>query len=264
MKQKLLPLLAIIATTSSINCSKVCDQVYNHPGQPLTYCNIKTFNVSFRNTYNEFSVEYNSNGHPKDVIAKNAGGPPQNYSLEQHFRYDKKGRLTDWITNYPGLQQVKQWRTYHYVTSSKVQDSTYAGLGALITDAHPLYNQSSVVGRMLDFDRYGRIIKITTPATNTVQNIVYDANGNSNQYPAYDTAINIMQTNSVWMFVNLNYNVNNYVSNLGQTVTYTYDSSNMLPVNVSIADAFGGTFMSVFTVNSLGIEYDCGGTTKLQ
>lgn len=262
MKKTPLMLLAVIAAFYFAGCKKIIEQIHNNPAQEFKYCDIKTFKVWFRDNYNEFTVTYNSKGQPKDVIGKYPGSPPENFSLEQHFRYDKKGRLTDWITNYPGLQLVWQWHTYHYISPAKVLDTSYAGSGSLITDPHPEYNnQGAVVGRILEFDKYGRIAKITIPAENAVQNIVYDANGNTSAYSAYDTSINMMRTNKIWMFVNLNYNANNFTAVAPATISYTYNSY-MLPTSLTVFGFTGGWFMSTLAASGMTIEYDCDGTSK--
>ena len=258
MKKILLTLLAIIAILLHLSCKKIIEQLHHNPGEEFKYGDIKMIKVWFNDSYNEFTFSYNNKGQPKDVIGKYPDSPWHYWSVDQHFRYDKQGRLTDWITNPPGQQHVWTWSTFHYLSPTKVLDSTYGGWGfeSLITDEHPFYfsKTTPLLVRVLDFDNYGRIIRAALPDGSSPSVFVYDANGNSNAYPSYDSAVNIMRTNKIWMFVNFNYNVNNYNSRNG--IHYSYNTY-LLPTEITFSYPYGEQFMTAFVANKLAIEYDC-------
>jgi hypothetical protein len=261
MKKTSLAILALVASFNFAGCKKLIDQLHIGTAQEFKYCDIKKFKVWFNDSYNEFTVTYNNKGQPKDVIGKYADSPFHNWSVDQHFRYDKQGRLTDWITNPPKQQHVWTWSTYHYLTPTKVVDSTYGGwdFESLITDEHPYYqSKTPLLVRILDFDNSGRIIKMSLPDGTYATNFVYDVNGNSNYYSAYDSGVNVMRTNKIWMFVNFNYNANNYTLNRGGAVSLSYNAY-MLPTDLTFTIPYGEQFMTAFVANKMVIEYDCNG-----
>jgi hypothetical protein len=269
MKKALLVFLATVGAFNFAGCKKIIDQINNNPGQDFQYCDIKKFKVWMRDSYNEFTVYYNKNGQPKDVLGTYPDTARQTWSYDQHFRYDNQGRVTDWINNSPGLKNVFQWETFHYLSPTQVLDSIYElnGVnGSYITDQHPPYNAPGAftLCRIIDYDSYGRAIKITSTLPAYVQNIVYDANGNSNVYDAYDNGINLMRTNKVWMFVNVNYNTNNFTKGFFANA-YTYNSY-MLPTSIQVTpeshmdtEQFWGVS---FVFDRMEIEYDCKGSPK--
>lgn len=275
MKKILLMLLALMATFYFTGCKKVIDEIHQNPRQDFQFCDIKKFKVWFRDSYNEFTVTYNNKGQPKDVIGKYPDSPLHNFSYDQHFRYDKQGRLTDWITNPPGQQHVFVWNTYHYLSDARIVDSLYYGweMPSYITDKYPPYKSNVRLVRFMDFDSYGRVVKISAPIsdpdTTLIINIKYDAKGNSDAYAAYDSGVNIMRTNKIWMLVNFNYNVNNYTSTLGAgghiEFLYSYNSY-LLPITIEYlpVNPFedGVIFMTSFAMNKMAIEYDCKGSPK--
>lgn len=263
MKKIFLMALAVTGAFYFTGCKKLIDQAHHNPGQTFEYCDIKKFKIWYRDSYNEFTVYYNKAGQPKDVLGKYPDSPVSFANSEQHFRYDKQGRLTDWIINPPGQQHTWLWHTYHYLSSTQVLDTLYNcwSVESYITDKHAPYDDPLTTIRLLDFDNYGRIAKITNPVSNYIQPVVYDANGNSSLYSSYDSSVNIMRTNKIWMFVNLNYSLNNHTDLPWGTFLYEYNSY-MLPVGFTFSDPYGGSFMSTFAANKMVIEYDCKGLPK--
>lgn len=271
MKKTIGILIIIIVTFYMAGCKKLYDHVDKDPGQEFKYCDIKKFKVWFNDSYNEFNVIYNNKGQPKDVLGINPDTPLTNFSFDQHFRYDKKGRVTDWILNPPGQQQVWLWDTYRYLSPTQVLDTTYAlyGYGSYISDPRPpLVPVGPIRVRLFDYDQYGRVIKMTNaqnPSEVTIYE--YDANGNSTFYPsnAYDSAVNMMRTNKVWMFVNNNSDVNNLRVNYYGSNIFTYNSY-MLPTSMVLvpkdATTNGEQFMTAFVFDKMVVEYDCKGNPK--
>jgi hypothetical protein len=267
MKHAIGSLLIIIVTFYITGCKKLYDQVHKDPGQEYKYCDIKKFKVWYNDSYNEFNVFYNNKGQPRDVIGINPDTPLTNFSFDQHFRYDKKGRITDWILNPPGQQRVWLWDTYRHLSPTQVLDTTYSlyDYGSYITDTRPpLVPVGPIRVRLFDYDKYGRVIKITRVDTNQAFPIEYDALGNSNAYPAYDSAVNIVRTNNIWMFVNNNYDANNYTVNYYGTNILTYNSY-LLPTSITLSSPSPDAseqFMTAFVFNKMVVEYDCKGNPK--
>jgi hypothetical protein len=270
MKKAIGTFLIIIVTFYITGCKKIFDQVDKDPGQEFTYCDIKKLKVWFNDSYNEFNVIYNNKGQPKDVLGINPDTPLTKFSFDQHFRYDKKGRLTDWILNPPGQKQVWLWDTYRYLSDKKVVDTTYAPYNygnpfSFISDQHPPYGGGFPMRvRIFDYDEYGRVVKMTWD--NSVHVYEYDTRGNSTDYPGnvYDSGVNIVRTNKIWMFVNNNYNVNNYTVNYYGTNVLTYNSY-MLPTTIELIPGWGHDgeqFMTAFIFNKMVVEYDCKGNPK--
>lgn len=264
MKKATGTLLIIIATFYITGCKKFYDQVNKDPKQEYKYCDIKKFKVWFQDTYNEFNVTYNNKGQPKDVIGIYPDTPFTSPNFDQHFRYDKKSRLTDWLYNSPGTQQVYVWERFYYLSANRILDSSFGtyGMGIYISDANPTYPfMGPTRVRYFDLDNYGRIIKITTEGSSFVYNYIYGANGNSNAFNSYDSAVNLMRTNDIWMFVGVNYNVNNNYDNPWGTNVFTYNSY-MLPTSIQMTNGEAQQYMTTFVFNKMVIEYDCKGNPK--
>ncbi|MDI3320937.1 hypothetical protein [Pinibacter soli] len=263
MKKILLTLVATIATFYFLACKKIIDQINKNPTQTFQFCDIKKFKIWYRDSYYEFTVYYNKAGQPKDVVGKYPDIPGNFAENDQHFRYDKQSRLTDWLVEPAGQQHAWLWHTYHYLSPTKVVDTLYNCwyYDSYITDSHPPYNSALTNTRYLNFDNSGRISTVTDPVSNYTQFFLYDANGNSNMYSAYDSAINIRRTNKIWMFVSLDYSLHNPTALPWGTYHFEYNPY-LLPASWTFSDPYGGPFMSSFAANKMEIEYDCNGVPK--
>jgi len=262
MKKAIVTFLVTIATFYITGCKKLYDQVHKDPAQEFKYCDITKFKIWFEGSYNEFTVTYNNKKQPKDVVGIN---PSHNPSFDQHFRYDKKGRLTDWISNYPGDTEVYIWETFYYISPTQVLDSSFAPYGlhvSYISDPHHPYGFNGPTrSRIFDLDAYGRIIKITPTDNSYVINFTYNADGNLTTYQSYDNGVGVMRTNEIWMFINNDYSINNNIDNRYGTNVFTYNSY-MLPTSIQLSNGQGQQYMTTFVFDKMEIEYDCKGNPK--
>ncbi len=105
-----------------------------------------------------------------------------------------------------------------------------------------------------------------------MNNIVYEQrygpDGNTTDYDdfnfKFDSAVNALRTNKIWMLVNDNFNTNNYTrtSYGGNALTY---NSYMLPTSMTLIPDNGLTsqqYMTCFISQRLEIVYDCSGFPK--
>jgi hypothetical protein len=156
-----------------------------------------------------FTFEYNSKGDPIKITPTlvSTGSP------KHEFRYDHKGRLTDYIGPYNN-GAFEFWHVYGYDNKGRIAtDTTYifGNYGALPTNDLPSLRRHVTY----EYDEQDRIKKMTTvfpfaPFSPEVQEYAYDADGNR-IIPGvvYDGNINPLRTNAIWMFINRDYSVNN-------------------------------------------------------
>jgi hypothetical protein len=192
---------------------------------------------------------YNSSGDPLS-IKRNSGGHTgyPNYD----FKYDQKKKLTDFVGPYNSTT-AEFWHKYFYDGYGNiVLDSTY--IFPTIVNGFP----ENAYDRRLTFytyDVYNRIIKdstVSASAPPVVHTYAYDANGNKTGR-SYDGNTNINRTNSIWMFLNRDYSVNNPFN------ADAYNTSG-LPTNFNLSqeNAFG--FLgNVYSVGQ--IIYSCDSQT---
>jgi hypothetical protein len=157
-------------------------------------------------------VHYNAAGNPAEMLE--IAGP--NVRQDYHFRYDRFGRLTDYLMNPSITAAAFEWHTYTYPSRNLVVDSLYGENDpAPITAQRP--NAVSFLAVINHFlDKYGRIIEdqetfngISLPTTY----FQYGADGNliRNLPFRYDDKLNPYLTNQVWRFIYEDYSVNNYL-----------------------------------------------------
>ena len=193
-----------------------------------------------------FTFEYNSKGDPTSITPTliSTGSP------KHEFRYDRKGRLTDYIGPYDnGFFEF--WHVYRYDNKDRiVSDSVYifGKYGETPSNDFPSLRRFITY----EYDAKNRIKKATTVLTtgSSVDEYDYDNDGNR-MVPgvAYDDNPNPLRTNSIWMFLNRDYSVNNPWS------TAAYNDNGLATTLVVPHNRF-------FIVGSLFpqfIEYSCKG-----
>lgn len=155
-----------------------------------------------------FIFEYNSKGDPVKITPSIIGtGTPKH-----EFRYDNKGRLTDYIGPYLN-DAFEFWHEYGYDSKDRiVQDTLYIfGLyGEEPTNGYPPSHR--IIS--YEYDSKDRISKSTTVWTygypTDVAVFTYDDNGNLIRPGfVYDNKINPLRTNRIWMFISRDYSMNN-------------------------------------------------------
>lgn len=151
--------------------------------------------------------EYNEKGDPVKVM------PTVVLFTYSVFRYDKKGRLTDYI-NPAMFGGFQRWSRYQYDNNNRiVQDTTYV-LGFVTDDPSSDFFPARRV-HTYEYDAQDRIKRVTAvyPSGSLppiITDYTYDAAGNL-ELPGvvYDNKINIRRTNRIWMFIDRDYSVNN-------------------------------------------------------
>lgn len=251
------------------------------PGQGLKFCRIvklglappqSTGDTSYPRVY----ISYNADANPTDMLFSTYPNAYNDVSLDYHFRYDRQGRLTDWIWTYvvyhplfpgdpapPGIQRSTNailWYTFSYPRKDMVVDSEFA-YGDMPISA-PAPPQSSFEGSITVFqlDELGRIIKswlYFASLPDVLPNPTffnYDRQGNLIEPGiTYDDKLNPYRTNSVWTFLNKDHSVNNPFSD-GRS-SYVYSDFNPIGLPQKITASDGGRFFYGF--RQMSLTYDC-------
>jgi hypothetical protein len=211
------------------SCRKVYDFVRDHPDAHDTLCRITRLSYGSPDTNHldfstpQFEITYNAKGNPVGILMVDKLTPY--YALEQHFRYDRFDRLTDFILNYAGGPDVITyipsaiiWHKYAYPRPGIVTD-TFLTYTSSPIDGPPPFAQPGQLIYLYKFDAAGKMI--ATAQTSFLPNqpppvfspIAYDARGNKDLsiYTdiVYDNSINIYRTNKVFQFVYQDYSRNN-------------------------------------------------------
>jgi len=189
-----------------------------------------------------FTFEYNQKGDPIRITPTlvSTGSP------KHEFRYDNKGRLTDYIGPYNnGFFEF--WHIYRYDNKDRiVSDSVYifGRYGERPSDDFPSLRQYHTY----EYDAQDRIKKVNSGSS--VQEFNYDEDGNR-IIPGvtYDDNPNPFRTNRIWMFLNRDYSVNNSWS------TAVYNDKG-LPATLVVPHS---RFFIVGSLFPQFIEYSCKG-----
>ncbi len=302
MKYKfLLPFLTVLAIWLCTGCKKNFEHIPNTPKPPNDYtqCRISKIHGSWiAGIDNEASwhyftatliMSYDASGNPISIGTQDTvdiqtpvagtGWYKGLYDLPYRlFRYDNKNRLTDLIEPVnPNLSMdrgYRSWHRYAYNSSGNIVSDTLYGAGQEI-NGRPSNPGYSITG--FDYDAQNRLLPHADFVFYQGQNR-YDALGNyvfvdSIPYP-YDTAaINMLQTNNVWMFLGMNYSKNVYRFPFNGTPYFSNTNACKLPTYFNInnfhddgsgyfgfPDAYSTTIWAVFFQLSwleMNIEYNC-------
>jgi hypothetical protein len=200
---------------------------------------------------------YNSNGDPVNYTPAGYG----NNSLKYEFRYDKIGRLTDYIGYNETWTPIvcNFWAKYFHDNRNRiVRDSVYynSNYGA------PLASHAQHIGvTVYEYDSKDRISSISYKQFhNGVPNGIvsyyrFDYNEAGNLiWPGakYDDKISIYRTSKVWMFLCRNYSMNN----LKPAVSY---QPNGLPASFGATAARGASmhFLETIDLSDCEVIYEC-------
>jgi len=120
---------------------------------------------------------YNGAGEPQEILADFMYGP------DLHFRYDKKGRLSDVLRTDPGGTFVYVWSVYSYPSPRTIIDSVFDYQGN-VNDPHPPHTPgTSVYILKMQLDDLDRPVKFLSYDTDpnvpsSSYEVAYDRNGN--------------------------------------------------------------------------------------
>lgn len=212
-------------------------------------------NNSFGGT-NTITFEYNKNGDPVSVTPSII----DNQSPQLLFRYDKHGRLTDYIIRYDSTS-FYYWYKYAHDQQGRIIADTLYYTG---TYGEEPTNVFLTFYAYYQYDKQDRLVKIipvlTSPARPIGTNdFEYDANGNLiRSNPGYDSQVNLLRSSGVWMFIFHNYSRNNLVpatayNSAGLPLAFDW---NPLPYY------FFGDLGGYWQLNHSTIEYTCKGNVN--
>jgi hypothetical protein len=213
MKQHCPLLLAGALAFAIINlssCKKAFDYIDHHRDELAKCCQVQAMTVQFEDIYSPMQhmiFTYDDQGKPVKIEAQD----PDRYGYNAfHFRYDNKGRLSDYMLTDAKLTFVYIWQHFSYPVPQTVIDSVFNYEGDINDNHTPSLSALRGITK-INLDGKGRISKYTPLLPASEAGVVqYDANGNL-ILPGvkYDNKVNIYQTNPVWQFVYGNYSRNN-------------------------------------------------------
>jgi|GEM_PF-697078 len=283
MKHLLLPAIILLVATSS--CRKACDFIHDHPDAHDNICRVTTITFgTFQAGISppgslQVGITYNKKGNPTDMLVLNAWVPF--YTTEQHFRYDRFERLTDYIVNGRGGEPTPAsgplrgpsiiWHKYAYPHPDIVADTQLNYTNSPIDGPPPIADEGQLVS-LYKFNAAGKMIA-TAQTFNLPQQppptfvpIAYDARGNKDlsiyTKIVYDSAVSVYRTNKVWQFVYQDYSRNNpvYVGaypTFKPTPTNQFGLPTLLPIIANGPVPRFNIGASADLGNAYAIEYAC-------
>ena len=218
-----LTVFIILSTQSS--CRKVYDYIRDHPDGHDSLCRITQLRLlGHAHEHDTFNVIYNAQGNPISLLATDA--VPNATNFDQYFRYDRHGRLSDYLVTFTQAIGVLIWHKYSYPSKNLVTDTVIEYSDATVDGPAPIASDYPGYYYLRDYplDAQGRIGDGTT---------TYDANGNkalSRSDLTYDNKVNPYRTNKVWQFVYNDYSRNNVLP-ADHSFTPVYNNFG-LPLNI--------------------------------
>jgi hypothetical protein len=222
--------------------------------------------------FGRYRVDYNRAGNPVDIIFT-AGSYPG--ASDQYFRYDRYGRLSDYMFTYHGSVGSLIWHRYGYPDRHTITDTSFDYVGD-VTSPEPPHASFDTYFAIDKLDDRGRIIKTTlyigldssfvTTDPPEISTYVYDANGDMvRPGVVYDDKISPYQTNSVWMLIYNDYSVHNPLNitgGFGGAAAITRYNGLGLPL-VMDGGLYNFYLFDSYVGDQLNITYGCGsGTSK--
>ena len=204
----------------------------------------------------EIDFFYNTAGNP-DSIAEPSFPYAENF---YYFRYDRQNRLTDYQIASSPIEDPVVWHRYSYPRNGEIVDSQYAYGDTPRSASHPSVSTSEIDVSTYYLDGKGRVVKSTGVNTGTYD---YDTDGDLIiPGTTYDSKINPLQTNSVWMLLSLNYSEHNAVAYNGVPfAVFTYDLYGLPTTRVRQPNALyyvdGEDFLEQFDGDNTSISYGC-------
>lgn len=212
--RRIAPVALALIVLSLPRCKKAVE-VFEDGLVDCRACNIQQISVASADELGRDTVvyrfSYNAAGNP--VTVKNTAVSTGNPNVV--FKYDRHGRLAEMIRPYAN-ESYESWTKYFYDTRGQiVRDSQYI-FGPYIDSVPAAFMQVGYWTHHFSYDALGRIVSRIDSAFFsgnvyvTPWNFQYDAKGNMvAPGVVYDTDLNFLRTNRVWMFVCNNYSVNN-------------------------------------------------------
>ena len=199
-----------------VSCQKAIDYIEQHPDAYVPPCRVTNFRTVVSGIPANYVVSYDEKGNPISMLDSNRATP---VGYDEYFRYDKQGRVSDYMLAYPPATYAVEWDKYFYARPDYVIDTAmFYETGSVFGPSPLAKNTDEYYIRAYSLDKLGRIVKVWSipldpPYTPTIASIlVYDANGNltpPNPELSYDNKVNIYRTSKTWQFVFQDYSRNN-------------------------------------------------------
>lgn len=209
------------------SCKKAYDYIREHPDDHLSFCRITRIRANsyyYPGLQDTLTFFYNAKGDPTDMLDRSI----VRTGMDQHWRYDNRGRLIAYYIAYPPPIGTPvgsiEYDKYEYPRPNWVIDTVifYQAL-----EFPPIYKDAfdaQIEAEQLD--NKGRIIKrynISDPQhPQLISEYTYDANGNLEvpnylgaPYPpgtTYDHMINPYRTNYIFQFTYKDFSLNNLIA----------------------------------------------------
>jgi hypothetical protein len=239
------------------------NDILHHPDKIPQLCDIKkmTYIAPGFTTVPQVTTlfYYNKWGNPDSVISDySATGHPSRY----YFRYDHQRRLV-WYLSAFDVENGNYWSWSRYQYDHKnriISDSTYS-FGSIV-NGQPQYPSETHFRYKTTYtydarDRVTQAVYNYGNGATVVRGFVYDSQGNrqdagSSTPIVYDNKANLHRTNKVWMFMMLNYSMNNATSGYPPSLPTSYNHYG-LPLNLPEYT----TFLDLSVGKNAVITYKC-------
>ena len=243
------------------SCRKAYNYIHDHPDAHDTLCRVDQLDFSGF----VINISYNAKGNPVNMLFANPNIPASN--IEQHFRYDRHDRLTDYYWNFVNNIGVLIWHKYAYPRQGIVTDTQLVYTGYVNDPVSPIATPENSRIFMYKLDAEGKMIGRTELSDDLPQpppvfeEITYDARGNL-VYPyhdiQYDDHVNVYRTNKVWQFVYQDYSRNNpYPAGSGYASVNDFGLPLTLPPVSEIYYYPFGYYLNVYGTNGAKVTYAC-------
>jgi hypothetical protein len=207
------PIVVVLLAVSFARCRKGVD-AFGHGLVDCNDCNIQQITVVHTDELGKdtvvYSFTYNAAGDP--VTVKNTAVATGNPNAV--FKYDRRGKLAEMVRPYDNTS-YETWTKYFYDSRGQIVRDTQYIFGTYIDSVPGADLKQGYWIHHFGYDAYGRVIsRIDSSFFGSVSvtghSFQYDARGNLVVSGAvYDTDVNFLRTNKIWMFVCNNYSVNN-------------------------------------------------------
>ncbi|GAA3934118.1 hypothetical protein GCM10022209_30600 [Chitinophaga oryziterrae] len=211
-------------------------------------------------------IAYSHNGNPLSITRASVGTGSPNFL----FRYDQKGRMTDYYGVYESPNPFFEvWHRYHYDAKNRITvDTSYSFgfigpgiplpdpqqghlfVGNISTYAYDIENRiikstdtygsaSVALTSLYTYNNEGNLVKITNQTASGTNTVTF----------SFDNKINLRRTHPIWQFLDRDYSINNSVQ------VFSYNNYG-LPVEVNFGSHGLGTFASI-PISTTTITYNC-------
>jgi len=259
--------ITFLAIAGLSSCTKAYDYLNTHP---IPCCRIDSVTVNLQipatNTQ-RFHFSYDGAGRPTLIAAQ----VPNALNYQDYiFRYDKYGRLKDYIfTDGGGGTYAYIWDRYTYPAAHTIIDTTYEYQGNVTSpNTNPGNPNDFTYIRTITQDALGRTIRVifSSSSYNDTSYTRYDTQGDAIiSGVSYDDKINWYQLSPTWQLVFNDYSTHNpfIPASLEFPASITSYDGYGLPTGFQERSAPPGQFgarLMVFDYTTMQVSYSCDRT----